>query len=214
MDMLANPWRNLPTSAPYVLPEDELAVAVFNSDKKLSPKHRLHTETPPEPFLGHFDAPIVVLLLNPGVNKQARYDVGLADSMRSAGERTNHFYMSKHNAWWDKLVRSIAQDRPTSKLDSAILSVEFFPYRSEKFGCGHVRVPSQEFSFNLVRRAIKRKAAIIVVRGWSHWTGAVPELVAEGDPIGLANPQSASLSAKNLGDGAYAKVLGSLDGIG
>jgi len=208
--MEPNPWHELPMRAPFVLPGDGLAVDVFNknvADDNL----RLHTETPPEPFLGRLDAPIVVLLLNPGVSKTGEYGATLADKIRAAEKQTDHFYLGRDNRWWDRLVRQLRRDRPRAELGKSILSIEFFPYRSISFGCGHLRLPSQEFSFALARQAIGRKAAIIVARGERHWIGAVPELGTHSGLIRMRNPRVASLSATNLGAEGYQILLDALD---
>jgi len=207
--MQRNPWHNLPTAAPYVLPEDRLAVDVFN--RSANEKIRLHVETAPEPFLGPIDAPIVVLLLNPGVDKVGEYDTGLADAIRRSDDQTSHFYIGGGNRWWRTLTKSLAAKRPVAGIARSILSVEFFPYRSISFGCGHVRLPSQTFSFELVRRAMRRKAAIVIARGERQWIGAVPELSAGYPLLRLSNPRMASLSANNLGSEGHVRLIAALD---
>src|SRR6185369_2834427 len=61
---LANPWLELPTSPPYVLPEDAAAIEAFNRTAQTATRYDLTLL--PEPFLGRPDAPVVVLCLNPG----------------------------------------------------------------------------------------------------------------------------------------------------
>lgn len=209
--MPTNPWRNLPRLPAYVLPEDKLAVEVFNRDA--TEKGRLHVDTPPEPFLGPLDAPIVLLFLNPGVAKDGKYDDDLAEAIRTSDKQTRHFYIGRGgNRWWDRLVRPLSDARPGIDLGSSILSIEFFPYRSVSFACSLVRLPSQEFSFSLVRAAVKRNAAIILARGERHWAGAVPELKTECSTfLKMRNPQMASLSEKNLGPAGYRTLLEALD---
>jgi hypothetical protein len=185
------------------------AVDVFNGSADAT--HRLDTETPPEPFLGPLDAPVVVLLLNPGVDKSGKYAPSLANVVRAAEPQGSHFYIGGGNSWWDRLVGQLTRDREGVNLGKSILSVEFFPYRSASFGCGHVRLPSQEFSFALVRQAIKRNAEIVVARGADYWIGAVPELVTGCDLIHIRNPRMASLSPRNLGDHAYQRLLAAID---
>lgn len=208
-----NPWVALPHQAPFVLPDDALAVEVFN--RTADSAHRLHVETPPEPFFGSIDAPIAVLLLNPGVASDGNYDdERLLGAVRNSNDQDGHFYIGAENFWWDKLVRSLSRDRPNVDVASAILSIEYFPYRSISFGCGHVRVPSQGFGFALVERAIERDAVIVIVRGERIWLGAVPKLADHGKVVRIKNPQSASLSSRNLQDDGYQKLLDALDSHG
>ena len=209
IDLPANPWRNLSHTAPYVLDADRRAIDVFNSDA--ADHVRLRVETCPEPFFGTLDAPIVVLLLNPGVSRDDRYDDDLHATVSGATAADNHFYLRGSNGWWSKLVRALSSARPDVEVSRRVLSVEFIAYRSKSFGCGHLRLPSQEYSFALVRRAIERKAAIVIVRGARHWFGAVPELHGYENLIGIVNPQSASLSRGNLKADGFERLIAALD---
>jgi hypothetical protein len=49
----------------------------------------------------------------------------------------------------------------------SILCVEYFPYHSQSFNHSRLRLPSQEYSFQLVREAIRRRVIIFncVARG-------------------------------------------------
>ena len=206
-DLPANPWHRLPHEAPYVLASDRLAVEVFNES---APPHvRLHVETCPEPFFGALDAPIVVLLLNPGVSDDGQYDPELHATVTGAQTSDEHFYIHADNRWWRKLVRALAEHR--SNVARHVLSIEFIAYRSKSFGCGHLRLPSQEYAFALVRRAIERNAAVVIVRGARHWIGAVPELHGYENLIRIVNPQSASLSSSNLKADGFQRLLAGLD---
>jgi hypothetical protein len=209
IETVVNPWQFLPESSPYVLDEDRLAVEVFN---RFAPETaRLHTETCPEPFFGPFDAPIVLLLLNPGVDAGGIYDDELHAVVRASGSSDPHFYIRKRHAWWWRLVRALSSERPNMDISRCVLSVEFIAYRSTSFACGHLRLPSQPFSFALVRQAIERKAALVIVRGARHWIGAVPELHGYENRIGIVNPRRASLSRANLAADGFERLLAALD---
>src|SRR5215204_4755778 len=67
---VANPWLALPSTAPYVLPEDRLKVEAFNAKLPSTSPCRLDVKTViPEPFIGAVtSAPVVVLQLNPGLD--------------------------------------------------------------------------------------------------------------------------------------------------
>ena len=204
-----NPWHSLPIAPPHLLPSDRLGVEVFNATA--DDKHRIHVDTPPEPFLGSLNAPIVVLLLNPGVGDDEGRFPELARSIRQPEPTDKHFYIRGTNRWWASLTSSLRRDRPNADVSRSILSVEYFPYRSKSFGCGHVRLPSQDYSFGIVRKAISRQATIVIARGERHWFGAVPELVAYEHRVRMINPRKASLSERNLAAGGYGKLLHRLD---
>src|SRR5262245_59844019 len=76
-----------------------------------------------------------------------------------------------HDEWWRRVFnRGVAEVAATfgvdseaiwSRLTDRLLSIEYFPYWSKTFGQGALRLPSQQFSFGLVKRAIRRDATII-----------------------------------------------------
>src|SRR5688500_11833358 len=66
--MRRNPWLDLPRRAPYILPLDAPYVHCFNENA--SRDHRIELSLLPDPINGNLGAPIVVLLLNPGVNRK------------------------------------------------------------------------------------------------------------------------------------------------
>jgi hypothetical protein len=66
MDLPPNPWLALPPVAPFVLAEDRPTLDIFN--RRARPDLRVETSLLPEPFVGRIDAPIVLLLLNPGLS--------------------------------------------------------------------------------------------------------------------------------------------------
>lgn len=215
---LRNPWRHLPNSGPYVLPDDRPFVEMFNHSATEST--RIHTELLPEPFFGRFDAPIVVLLLNPGFSAedaayhaQPKFRSRLRASIQAESEFPPHFHLSRiavwpGGKWWLRSVGPLIQEVGQDCVANNLLAIEYFPYHSLTFRHGQLRLPSQEFSFSLVGAAIDRKAKIICVRGASTWFGAVPQLATYNRYSQVENPRSASLSKKNLS--SFGSVVASL----
>jgi hypothetical protein len=171
---------------------------------------RIHTNLLPEPFFGRFDAPVVVLLLNPGFStgdarfhNQPKFRSRLRAAIQAESEFPPHFHLDgvadwPGGRWWLRSARPLIQEVGLDCVANNLLAIEFFPYHSKKFQHGHLRLPSQEFSFSLVRAAIDRKAKIICVRGANVWFGAVPQLASYRWLSQMKNPRSASLSANNL----------------
>jgi hypothetical protein len=204
---MKNPWNDLPDKAPFTLPCDRAYVDAYN---KLEPNGdlRINTHLLPEPFHGNPNAPVVVLLLNPGINgdeeqfhKSKDFAAALKESI-SAKSNGMHFHLTGKwqgpgFAWWAKACKSLLG---IPELHRKILSVEFSPYHSKKFAHGHLRMPSQDYSFHLVRKAIERGAVIVCMRGEKYWLGSIPELANYKRFLKLNNPRSASLSARNLSD--------------
>lgn len=215
-----NPWSEIPTDPPYVLPMDrpytDMANAVLSN-----PSSRLHPERLPEPRSGPRNAPIVVLQLNPSFDQetgdsplsdydQQRLRAGLHD------EYAPHIGIADQHRWW-----RIAFAEPIAhfggdhqRVARSVCSVEYFPYPSLNFACAHLRLPSQAYQFQLVREAVARNALIVVTRGWSLWLGAVPELYGTlGNVLQTRNPRRVTFSRRNLPQGGYERVIAAIESV-
>lgn len=203
-----NPWLTLPTRPPFVLPMDEPWIETFN--ESASPSFKVHTNLIPEPFFGPFGAPIVVLLLNPGVD-EADANVHtqeflrdlLIQNVRRTEPQSPHVHISedaKHPGalWWRRATSQVTEQFGVTRVAKSLLAVEFFPYHSKSFAHGPLRLPSQDFSFALVRAAISRGALVVVARGLEHWVGAIPNLAQYAGVVRASNLRRFSLSRGNL----------------
>jgi hypothetical protein len=179
-----NPWRRLPGEPPYVLPEDQTKAETFNREMKRKgrPNFVLHFDMIPEPFVGCPKAPVVLLGNNPGVEsseaKADRCKPAFADRMRNnllhrLSDDYPFLYLDpspdippRSRTWWERKLKSLFrefgpdQDVARRILARSILAVEFFPYVSHRFRLGRLSLPSQRYSFDLVRKAMGRKAFI------------------------------------------------------
>ena len=80
-----NPWPALPSEAPFVLPDDQEAIARFNVSAP--ERTRLELTLLPEPFVGSVDASVGLLTLNLGVQPTAAHAImgaAAADASRHA----------------------------------------------------------------------------------------------------------------------------------
>jgi hypothetical protein len=91
--------------------------------------------------------------------------------------------------------------------------LEFFPYHSRSFGGPRIGVPSQEYTFHLLREALRRRSHIVVLRSYDRWLGAVPELGKHAARLvhRVSNPRSPSLSPGNL-NASFCSVCRALQG--
>ncbi len=62
-------------------------------------------------------------------------------------------------------------------------------------------LPSQLYSFELIKRAMARSAVIVVLRAWSSWVDAVPELAEYAPVFRLRNTQRVWVTEGNCPDG-------------
>lgn len=209
---LNNPWNKLPlvgSGQNYVLPQDKPYIDAFNEHSS-NPSHQIITNRIPEPRLGPTNAPLLVLQLNPSLDSD-QPDIGQLEVAHQSlcNDSSDHLCIANGNKWWMRryveLINSIGKENLAKKL----CSVEYFPYPSSEFNHSQLRLPSQEYTFNIVREAIKRKAIIIVTRGLKIWLGAVPELSGEiGKTVFVTNnPRTPAISPKNLPADVYEKIV-------
>lgn len=211
-----NPWIGLEDKAPYVLQGDSPAIQEYN--KKAKANYYIHTELVPEPFFGNIEAPLVVLLLNPGFCEDDRashanttFRARLFSAMQSG--RGPHFHLEEGAGgpgtnWWLRTAGRLVRDLGREFVAANLLAVQFFPYKSKQFSHGRLRLPSQAYGFVLVENAMKRGALIVCARSKRLWTDAVPGLAHYGRRFAeLKNPRNASLSPGNLPDNVYEELL-------
>ena len=215
-----NPWIDLPASAPYVAVGDLELIERFNATAK--PELFVHLEHHPEPFLGRPDAPVVVLGLNPGYLPEC--DRWYGDAAFAARARANlvhgalefPFYLldpsqpAPGHHWWMRKLGPLIRATSLQAVAHGVLCVELFPYHSERYGHAKLRVPSQEYSFDLVRRALSRGAWIVLMRSERLWFAAVPELASYPRLVRIRNVQNPVISHRKI-DGdidALVKAVG------
>lgn len=214
-----NPWTRLPHSAPFALHDDLPLLQTFNARAK--PEHRVDTSLLPEPFLGRHDAPVVLLNLNPGwkaADAACHANPAFAGLSRANLEQARSpypFYLlnpaleSLGTRWWRRKLRWLIDDAGLDAVTNNVLCVEYFPYHSHRYGSRVPRLPSQEFSFGLVRSAIEREALIVIMRSARRWEAAVPELEVYGRRLDLINFQNPCVSPRNCPDG-YGEIVAAI----
>lgn len=211
-----NPWTSLPSAPPYVLPRDAPAIAAFN--ERASPDKRYDLSLFPEPFFGSISAPVLLLGLNPGWSPKdatTHAQPWFAERSRSSLAHALSPYPFLHlqpgsstpgALWWERIASALIARLGFDTVAKHISCVEYFPYHSPTFGSAKLAVPSQQYSFDLVRSAARRGAEIVVMRSWRLWSAAIPELSAYPRMHFVRNPRNPSLSSKNLANGFNAIV--------
>ena len=193
--------------SPYVLPEDAATIVAFNAN--VAPHHIVHLEVVPEPYLGDPNAPVVLLNMNPGYvddDRTVHLDRHFNNAARSNllhGHASWPLYLldpslpdSPGREWWRrKLSAVIAALGSAEAVAASIFVAEVHGYHSKRFHPS-LRIPSQQYTFALVRAALKRRAHIVVMRGRRLWLHLLPEL-AEAPLITLRNPQNPTISPGN-----------------
>jgi hypothetical protein len=201
-----NPWRNLPSSPPYVLPEDASAIERFNHRHKGKPIE-LQLHVLPEAFIGSPEAPVWLLNLNPGFGSD---DVGHdrqihAQQLQALDLTGDPFWMlAEHNQhsgayrWWDKKFREPIREFGRTKVRQTFFCAELYGYHSKQGRAGF-RIASQQFTFDLVEEACAAGKAFIFMRAKSAWIRSVPALDA-ARATQVRNWRNPAISSGNIVD--------------
>jgi len=89
------------------------------------------------------------------------------------------------------------------RVAETFFTAEYFPY-STKHGIGSICVPSQEYTFSLIREAMRRGAIIVRTR-CTWWLEVIPGLASYSRYYELSSTQNTAITEKNCPQG-YAEI--------
>ncbi len=212
-----NPWPGLPAKPSYSLPIDRPIL-----DRNPAANSLLHLELHPVPFIGNpTTARVLLLNLNPGYGAQDLADEGVAEFRTELRRSLLHqgkygfflahprFAFAAGTQWWMKQLRWLIEATTRQHVIQNIACVEWFPYHSESFTGMDETLPSQLYTFNVVREAAARGAEMVIMRAANRWRLSVPTL-DQARPTMLRNPQNPWLSPNNLGADNFRRVVAAL----
>jgi hypothetical protein len=162
----------------------------------------------PEPFIGCPDAPIWLLNLNPGFggNEYTHDPIVHERQVRALQLFDEPFWMLDHlvahsgaYAWWNTKLAAPVREVGRESARASFFCVELYGYHSVN---GHrgFRVPSQQFGFQLVRRACELGKAFVIMRAQRSWFEAVPALqnMPSGRMTRVRNWRNPTISPGNV----------------
>lgn len=219
---MRSPWIDLPLNPPYVLASDMAVLNDFNANASL--EHKYDFSLLPEPYLGSANASVVILNLNPGwspddlrIHSDPYFSALIRRSLNYRLESYPFLHLrpdvdTPGSRWWRRRTHRLTEEVGFENISSNLACIEFYPYHSPRFSATSPRIPSQDYSFYLVRQAISRKAEIVIMRSIKLWINAVPEL-GRYDRLHLGvNPRAPFISPGNLKH-SYTKIVDRLRGI-
>lgn len=213
-----NPWLQLPTEPPFVLAED--APYLIDNRDELT---RLQLHVPPHPFAGcPARSRVLLLLLNPGYDGtdvtdyeqdavyrrmiHGTFDFTNEPPMWCLDERIAHTGAFK---WLSRITRRLAQECGLSQLQQHLMQVQYIAYKSRSYRHNRQLLPSQHFSFQLVREAMAAGKEIVIMRSRRRWLEAIPEL-AHYQCIEVKIPRAPYLTPNNLPEGCFDRLVRAL----
>lgn len=216
---MTNPWIECPLIPPFVLSQDKHTL----DSTELKGTSHIRTEVMPTPFIGNpLSAKVIVLALNPGFNEE---DLEIlknnpkmlqADKNNLLFKNSSPFYAldERYNysglfKWWDRRLKAVTEIAGRSKVMNNVSCIQFFPYHSVTYSPLKKILPSQEYSFYLVRKAIKQNKLITVMRSKSLWEKYVPEL-SKYPVIELKVPRNPYFNSNNMTAKEFEELVNSI----
>lgn len=198
---MKNPWiefvKNLDETN-LVLKEDKAVIDKFN--RSANETFKVHTEIMPAPFMGNVQsAPILLLLLNPGYDDKEEIK-GFYKKYKPFWKNEIQHTQSipelplfclddkyiEYSDYWNNKLKPLTIISSKEKVAENICKIQFFPYHSKKFKPISKKIyategidnylKSQKYNFYLVKKAMERKAIIIILRSKKMWFEAIPKL--------------------------------------
>lgn len=191
--------------------------------KQPNTDYEIHLDQVPSPYVGNRNAPVVLLNINPGYAPE--YAEAKVIRMFQQAARNNLLHLpveypfypldsslassASGYCWWIKILGPLMERArmPLHEFSVKIFCIEYFPYHSRRYGWTGKRLPSQDYSFTLLRRLLKRKAVIVIMRGAKYWETAVPELKSYELVYKVKNWRRPFISEGNLGRRNFQKVI-------
>jgi hypothetical protein len=210
-ELPSNPWIGLPDTAPFIAAVDRGVMA-----QHPAAAGRLLLDHLPVPYMGLPSAEITLLTLNPG-GRQVDTDYGTSFLERRRRSLTFEgdgpaFWLDPEGPhtegyeYWTRRLRLLIEACGQEAVAKRILVAQYFPYQSLVWEPFPAVLPSQDFTFQIVRQAIRDKKLIVVLRSLKLWLRAVPELVG-AERLHIKNPRSPYLTPANLGADGFGALL-------
>ena len=216
--MRNNPWKNLHLNKKYrfVASCDDVDVLEIYNQTRSNPNEVLHRAIPTSNVIGNpYECKVMILLMNPGFSDADFIDIKNKDFVNAFHNRNDFFLLDNKFSdttsykWWKQKLLTplfkefdqIASNQIRQKLIQYICNVEYFPYHSKTFSNDLylLRLPSQEYAFESVRIAIKRKIPIIIAKGKiENWAYQVKEVFNYSHLYKLSSQRNSTISKNNL----------------
>jgi hypothetical protein len=165
--------------------------------------------------VGSVDAPIVILLANPGATKENlageregnpyREEFSIKNLNQSI-DQYPHYFLNPLLAndpggeWWSSRLRELIEATSLEAVARSVISLETIPYHSMNFKAPRKEMATQEYTNSILDSAIKRGAVILAQRQLSHWQSQVPALKGYKKVFQPNSAQSAYFSTGNYPD--------------
>jgi hypothetical protein len=221
-----NPWLELPPGPPYVLHCDCGSIASLNERTAAKGMDSgINDQSIPEPFIGNSRSATVILLsLNPGdsaedpnAHRNPRFREALMRNLSHEPQDYPFYALNPAFAWtgcakwWCTHLRELFEKARLEPVAVArrLCVIEWLPYHSPNANALPRRpvCPSQDYSFQLAKRALEDKKLVVGMRARRRWT-EVDERFASIRYLNSA--QNPAVSTGNAGESLFWQIVEAL----
>lgn len=216
-----NPWKAILKTPPHILKED---IEALKKHKKMPENMGWKIGLIPIPYIGNYKkASVIILCLNPGYREKLDLDdynnkYYFKENVKTLTmkSRVPFFFLdpkidfSGGYIWWAKILKQLISKFGLKLISKKIMCLQYLGYHSKTYINPPCILPSQKFTFNLLRQAIKDQKTIVIMRSKKLWIKAVPEL--ENYPyVELKNYRRPFLTERNMGRENFERLVESLN---
>ena len=205
-ELIENPWLNISW-------ENSIAEIDKEYLTKFSCFKKIQKNTLPEPYTGDVTSNVYCLNLNPGdacvcddsepqikedftkyTLQTLRHDHDIIDNMWFLLEKT------AGNTWWRQKTEELWKYKREYKegQNPRMFVIEYFPYHTVKGAYFPRKLPSYEYSNQLIRQAMAKNKYIVIMRHRKEWLQRISGLAKYKRLVCLNNPQNPCLTKKNI----------------
>lgn len=187
---LDNPWDGFEHSNEMVHPLDASAVLHHNQSSK--PEYQFLLHLAPEPWIGNLKGNLLVLYANPGATQdnlkrviQTNHSQVMEKSIKNLNQANiefPHFHFdpqltgTEGAKWYESKYKWVLDATSRKAVATNLITCELAPYHSVKWKVPRVMLPTQEFTYQVIRDGIAHNAVILLARSAKIWTQHIPEL--------------------------------------
>lgn len=203
IELIENPWLKISWEK-RIADIDEEYLTKFSCFKKIQ------THTLPEPYTGDVRSNVYCLNLNPG-------DACVCDDSESQLKenftkytlqtlrheiKENMWFLLKGTAgydWWQQMTKELCKS-------PRMFVIEYFPYHTVKGTYFPRKLPSYEYSNQLIRQAMAEKKYIVIMRHRKEWLQRISGLEEYERLAYLNNARRPYLTKNNFKPGPHANI--------
>jgi hypothetical protein len=200
-------------------PDDAESVEFHNNSSKADYQFLLHLA--PEPWIGSLQGNLLVLYSNPGATQdncikvlQLKHNEVMEKSISNLNQEITsfpHFHFdpelkdTEGGKWFRSKYRWLIEETSDRAVSENLITCELAPYHSLKLKIPRRKLPTQEFTYEIIRSAMSRDAVILLARTPKIWLKNLPELEKYPKMV-RPNLINASISPKNY-PGNFDKII-------